>query len=181
MLAELVTQDHRQKARASPSSRDDVEGCRRLADLLTVTAGELFPHCLNDFPTARHAFHRFGDIFTELAKPFTATASAGYRPRHNNTLTRQMLGKWFLDGPFAGKASNCNRSGRSNGHFGRKLIFGSSCLGILKHQFHLRNQPRSPFRLLTAQLPLQLFDTDFLAQNDGLIVGLLGLGHSQLS
>lgn len=44
VLAELVAQDHRQKARTCPAPGDDMERCRRLADLLTVAAAELFAH-----------------------------------------------------------------------------------------------------------------------------------------
>ena len=179
VLAELVAQDHRQKARACPASGDDVEGGWRLADFLAVTAGELFADRLNDLPGAWNALHRLGDVFTQLAQPRTAAAGTGDRTRHNDTLARQVIGKGFLDGPFACEAGDVDGSGRCNGHFGGKLVLGRR-LGVLKHQLHLRNQPRGPFRLLATQLSLKLFDMDLLPQNGGLIVRFLGFGDGKL-
>ncbi|NRP75542.1 hypothetical protein ILFOPFJJ_06465 [Ensifer psoraleae] len=49
-----------------------------------------------------------------------------------------------------------------------------------EHQLHLRYQPRGSFRLLTTQLPLQLFDMDLLTKNDRLIIGFLGLGDGKI-
>ena len=158
-----------------------MEGCRCLADFLAITAGELFPHSLNNLSTPRYALHRFGDVFAELVKPSTATAATGNRTRHNDTLTRQMFGKGFLDRPIAHKAGDRDRCGSCNGHFGGKFIFGRRRLGVLKHQLQLRNQPRLRSHFSPRSSPLQLFDIDLLTKNDGLIVGLLALGNSQVS
>ena len=68
MLTELLEHDHGQEARASPSPGDGMERCRRLADLLAVATGELFPDRLDYLPLARHHFQRPRDIFAELAQ-----------------------------------------------------------------------------------------------------------------
>src|SRR5690606_23068660 len=45
--AELVEQDRRQQMRTDEAARRGMERCRRLADRLTVTARELYPHRLD--------------------------------------------------------------------------------------------------------------------------------------
>ena len=53
MLAELLKQDHGQQVRPGKAARRDVEGCRRLHDLLAFPARELFPHRLDHLPLPR--------------------------------------------------------------------------------------------------------------------------------
>src|SRR5215471_19496694 len=76
MLPELLEQDHRQQARTGPAARNHVERRRRLADLLTVAAGELFADMLDHFPLPRDHLQRLGDVLAQLAQPCTAAAEA---------------------------------------------------------------------------------------------------------
>jgi hypothetical protein len=66
VLAVLLEEDHRQQAGADPAARDDVEGCRRLADPLAVPAAELLAHGLPDEPAARDDIERLGHRLTDL-------------------------------------------------------------------------------------------------------------------
>jgi hypothetical protein len=50
MLAVLLEQDHRQQAWAGPTAGDHMEGCRSLADLLAVAAGEFLADMLDHLP-----------------------------------------------------------------------------------------------------------------------------------
>src|SRR5665213_606372 len=67
MLAELLEQDHRQKARSRPTPGDHMERGRRLADLFTVPAGELLPHRFDHLPRPRDRLQGFGHVFAQLA------------------------------------------------------------------------------------------------------------------
>ena len=85
MLAELLEQDHRQKAGTGPASGDHMERRRRLADLLAVPAGELLADMLDHLPLARDQFQRLGDILAQLAQPLAAAARQAVGP---GTITR---------------------------------------------------------------------------------------------
>jgi hypothetical protein len=88
-LAELGVEDHRQKAGSGPAAGDDVEGGRRLGDLLAGAAGELLPDGLNDLPLPGDHLQRLRHIFAEFAQD-TATARASGRSRQDDALARQM-------------------------------------------------------------------------------------------
>src|SRR3954468_12183351 len=77
MLPVLLEQDHRQQARAGPAARDHMKGCRRLADLLAVAAGEFLADML-DHPGFRRGrlFHRRG-----ITSSVSVTSSPSLRSR----------------------------------------------------------------------------------------------------
>ena len=60
MLADLLKQDHGQQVRPGKAARRDVEGRRRLHDLLAFPARELFPHRLDHLPLPRDHLQRLG-------------------------------------------------------------------------------------------------------------------------
>jgi hypothetical protein len=66
MLAKLLEQHHRKQARSGPAAGEDMERCRGLADLLAITAGELFPDVLDHLPGFRDHLQRLGDVLTQL-------------------------------------------------------------------------------------------------------------------
>src|SRR5271168_3847211 len=94
MLAKLLKQNHRQQAGAAPAAWGHVERRGRLADRLAVTAGELLPHVLDHFPTARDHFQRLRHILAQVDEALTAAAQAAARWWLDDPLARQMRGDW---------------------------------------------------------------------------------------
>src|ERR1700719_1653640 len=66
MLAELLEQDHRKKARAGEAAWRDVERRRRLGDRFALAAGETLADRLNPFPLTRDDLERLGDVLAKL-------------------------------------------------------------------------------------------------------------------
>jgi len=66
MVGILLHQHHRQEAWPGKTSRDRMEGRRRLADPLASPAGELLAHMLGHEPLPRHHIERLGDILADL-------------------------------------------------------------------------------------------------------------------
>ena len=93
MLAELLEQDHRQKARSRPAPGDHMERCRRLADLLAIPAGELLPHGFDHLPLARDHLQGPGYVLAQLAQPRAAAALASRRRIDHHALARQVIGE----------------------------------------------------------------------------------------
>lgn len=54
MRAELLEEQHGEEAGAKEPTGRDMEGSRRLRDLLAGPTGELLPRGLNHLPLARH-------------------------------------------------------------------------------------------------------------------------------
>src|SRR4051812_30406008 len=73
-LAVLLEQEHRQQTGADPSARDDVMGCRWLADPLAVAAGELPAHGPPHERAPRDHVERLGDHLADHGEPVAATA-----------------------------------------------------------------------------------------------------------
>jgi hypothetical protein len=67
MLAVLLEQDHRQQAWAGPTAGDHMEGCRSLADLLAVAAGEFLADMLDYLPPPRDYLQRLGEVLAQFA------------------------------------------------------------------------------------------------------------------
>jgi hypothetical protein len=88
MLAELGKQHHGEQAWTGKSPRDGMERRRRLRDPITIAAGELLAHCLNDLPAARDDFERLGDVFAELPQPIGAAARTGRWNGNNDPFAR---------------------------------------------------------------------------------------------
>ena len=66
MLAELLEQDHRQKARSGKAARRDMERCRRLGDRFAPPAGKPFANRLDYLPLARDDLERLRHVLAEL-------------------------------------------------------------------------------------------------------------------
>jgi hypothetical protein len=92
MFAILCVKDHRQEARPDVTARDDVEGRRRLGDLLARPAGKLLAHSLDHLPLPRHNLQSFGDRLAELGQ-LAAAAWAGGRTGDHHPLARQIRRK----------------------------------------------------------------------------------------
>jgi hypothetical protein len=67
MLAKLLEQDHRQKARPRKAARRDMERRRRLGDRFALAAGKSFANCcLDHLRRARDDLERLGDVLAKL-------------------------------------------------------------------------------------------------------------------
>ena len=93
MLPVLLEQDHRQQAGASPATRYDMEGRRRLGDRLAIAAGDLLANVLDDLPGAGHDLEGLGDILAQPGEPGPAAAGARRRRRMDDACPRQVLGE----------------------------------------------------------------------------------------
>ena len=93
MLAELLEQDHRQQIGPSPSPGDHMERGRRLADLLTILAGELLPHRFDHLPLARDRFQGPGHVLAQLAQSRAAATVTCRRRIDHHALAREVLGE----------------------------------------------------------------------------------------
>src|ERR1700676_1544971 len=113
MLAELLEHDHGQQAGPRPSSRDDMEWRRRLADLLAVPAGELLPHRLDHFPLTGRRFQRSGHVFAELAQAIAATALTRRRRIDHHPLAGKVIRECVALGTLACKSAHRRRPGDS--------------------------------------------------------------------
>ena len=65
-----------QEVRTEHSARSNVEGRRRLADLLATTARDLLADRADDLVTRRHFLERFGDDGGKMAEVIRAAARA---------------------------------------------------------------------------------------------------------
>jgi hypothetical protein len=140
MLAKFLECDHRQQAWASPSSCHSMKRRRRLRDLLTVTAAELFPHRLDDFPLARRRFKRSSDVFAKFAQTMAAAALAARRRINDHPLPWKMLGERLALGTLARKSAHSGRLGGSllRGEF----VLSRVGLQLFESQRQLLDQPR---------------------------------------
>src|SRR4029079_4955628 len=105
----LLERYHRQQGGPRPAARDYMEGCRRLADLLTVAAAELLADVLDHLPLPRDHCERLGDVFAQVAQPGTAAALAVRGCGLDHSLSRQMLGERLARRPLAGKRHHIRR------------------------------------------------------------------------
>jgi len=92
----------------------------------------------------------------EFGNPFAVAATKGNQSWYDQTLTRRIFREWLLTGRLH-KPGDRNRGGRSNVHFGGKLIVDRRRFGVLKRLLDLFNQPRRPFPLVPTQLPVAAF------------------------
>jgi hypothetical protein len=92
-------------SRLGPAARDRMRRRRRLGDPFTIPARKLFPHVLDNFPTPRLAFKRFGHGLTKLAQVGAAAFAAGTRRWIDDALAWQIVGqrpaRWLDPSPFA--------------------------------------------------------------------------------
>ena len=70
-----------------------MRGRWRLCDPFTVPTRELFAHVLDDFPTARFAFERFGYSLAKLAQICAAAFAAGAGRGIDDALARKVVGQ----------------------------------------------------------------------------------------
>jgi hypothetical protein len=88
VLAKLLEQDHGQQVRAGKAPRRHMEGCRRLRDLLAVTARELLSNRLNHLPLARDHLQRLGDVLAQLRQFRRSAAGTLFRRGDDDAFAR---------------------------------------------------------------------------------------------
>ena len=163
VLAKLFEHDHRQQARTRPSSWDDVERRRRLADLLAIAAGELLAHRLDHLPLTGLQLQRPRHVLAELAQAMAAAAFACRRRIDHHALAGKMLWKRIALGALARKSAHGRCVGDSL--FRRKLVCRGAGLRLFECQRQLVDQTRRALRLLSVNLALQLGDPQLLLRD----------------
>jgi hypothetical protein len=178
MLAELLEQDHGQQIGARPSPWDHMEGGRRLADLLTVLAGELLPYRFDHLPLARDRFQGPGHVFTQLAQSCAAATVTRHRGSDHHALAREVLGEDVSLRALARERCHCR--GLGNGAFRGQLIFGGVGFQLLELQRQLIDESCRSLRAGTVELALQLGDPQFLMRDQGQVFRRLGPCHREV-
>ena len=177
MLAELLEQDHRQQVGPGPTPRDHMERGRRLADLLAIPTGELFPYRFDHLPLPRDHLQRPGHILAELAQPHPSTAFASRWRIDHHTLARQVVGEGV---PFDALAREArHHRGLRHGDFRGKLSLGSACGKFLELQRQLIDQSPRSLRTRSVDLSLELRDPQLLVSNQRQVFGGLGPRYRQ--
>ena len=177
MLAELLEQDHGQQIGARPSPWDHMEGGRRLADLLTVLAGELLPYRFDHLPLARDRFQGPGHVLTQLAQSYAATTITRRRRNDHHALAREVLGEGVSFGALARECYHCR--GLGDGFLRSQLIFGGAGFQLFELQRQLLDEPGRSLRARTVQLALQSGDPQLLMRDQGQVFRRLGPCHRQ--
>jgi len=133
---------------------------RRLRDLLTIAAGEPFPHRLDHFPLTRLRFQRSRHVIAELAQPMAATALASRRRINHHALAGEMVRERVAVGSLAREAGHRGRL--DDGLLGRQFVFCCAGLQLFESERQLIYQARRAFRSLSVDLALQLRNPQFL-------------------
>ena len=168
MRAELLADEHGQKAETGPASGDDMERRRGLADRLTVTARELLADGLHHLPLTRDHLECGGDILAQLTKPGPAAALAGGGWIQHDPLPGQVLWKGGADlGAPAFKAFN--RRGLGQRLLGGEFRFAGVDSQLLEGEDHLIGEEGAALGLLAVDLPLELGDTQRLMGDQSLV------------
>jgi hypothetical protein len=178
MLAELLEQDHRQKARAGPAPGDHMERGRRLADLLAIPTGELFPYRFDHLPLPRDHLQCPRHILAQLAQPGSAAALARRRLGNHHALARQVVREGVSFGALAREARHI-RSLRHGDFRGELILAGARCK-FLELQRQLIDQPLRSLGARAIELTLELGDPQLLMGNQRQVFGSLGARHRQL-
>src|SRR6478609_2334173 len=156
MHAELVEQDGRQQLRADEAARRGMERRGRLADLLAIAAGELFPHRLDDLEATRDLLQRLGHILADLRQPRSAAAGAGRRSLDNDALVFDVVRPGLAYRSLAREGADFLRF-RRRGLRG-KLILARRGDELFELQFKLLDQPRRALGALPVQFAFELLD-----------------------
>ena len=155
MLAELLEQDHRLKARASEAARRDMERRGRLRDRLALSAGEALADRLDHFPLARNDLERLRDILAELRKLRRTAAGAALRRCNHDPLARQMLRERLSRRPLAFEGFD---GGRGCGAFRRKFVLARIRLRVLQLHLQLVEEPFLALRAHPIERATQLLE-----------------------
>ncbi len=150
-----------------------MEGRRRLADLLTVPAGELLAHRLDHLPPPRDHLQRLGDVLAQLAQSIGPAAATARRRGNDHPLARQMIRKRLARRDLA--LERIDRRGGSRSPLRGKLILCGRRRQILELQLHLRQKPNLALRAAAVKLTAQLLDLELQVGDQRL--GARGLGR----
>jgi len=154
-----------------------MERCWRLADLLTVLAGELLPHRFDHLPPTRDRFQGAGHVLAQLAQPYAPTTVTRRRRINHQPLAGKVLGEGVSFGARA--RERCHRRGLGHGAFRGQLIFGGAGFELLELQRQLIDEPLRSLRARAVELTLQLGDPQFLMRDHGQVFRRLGPCHRQ--
>lgn len=168
MHAELVEQDRRQQLRTDEAARRGMERCRRLADLLAIAAGELFPHRLDQLEPARDLLQRLGHILAQLRQSRSTAAGAVRWSLNDDALAFDVIRPGLAHQPLAREGAHA--LGFRRGGTCGKLILARRGDEFFKFQLQLLDQPRRALGALPVQFALELLDPK-LKMHDQRLVG----------
>ena len=137
VLPILLEQDHRQQAGADSGTRDDVEGSRRLRELLAIPAGELLAHGLPHKPAAWDDVEGLGNHLADLGEPAAPAALARRRRRHDQPLARQMR----RQRPACRLLPEMGCNDRAGSSFRGRLVLGGGFLDLGQLELELVDEP----------------------------------------
>jgi hypothetical protein len=178
MLAVLLEDDHRQKARAGPAARRGVEGRRRLADALAVATAELLADGLDHLPPAGDHLERLGDVLAHLGQPRRAAGGAVAGRGQHDALARQMFGERLADrlAPLEGADRGLGLLRRRGGE---RLVLGGGGLHLLELEFELIEQPLLALGALAVEFSPELLDLELQMRDQRLATRDQRLGVSR--
>jgi hypothetical protein len=167
MHAELVEQDRRQQLRTDGAARRGMERCRRLADLLAIAAGELFPHRLDQLEPARDLLQRLGHILAQLRQARSAAACTARRGLDDDALAFDVVRPRLAHRPLA--CEGAHGLGFRRGGTCGKLILARRGDEFFELQFQLLDQPRRALGALPVQFALELLDPQLEVRDQRLV------------
>ena len=127
-----------QEVRPEHPARRHVEGCRWLADLLALTARDLFPDRLDHLVASGNSLERFGDRRGQMAQIVRAAARAEFWRRDNDLLARHVGREVAAGGTLAGE--RCNRAGLVGCNLAKQFGLAGIGLEFLEGEFELTQQ-----------------------------------------
>jgi len=139
-----------------------MERSRRLADLLAIPTGELFPDRFDHLPLPRDHLQRPGHILAQLAQPRSAAALAPRRLGNHHALARQVVGEGVSFGALARGARHIR--GLRHGDFRGEFILAGAGCEFLELQRQLIDQPLRSLGARAVELTLEPGELDLDAE-----------------
>ncbi|MGY3470335.1 hypothetical protein ACVW0I_007206 [Bradyrhizobium sp. LM6.11] len=162
-----------QQVWADEAARCGMEPRGRLADLLAIAAGELFPHRLDDLEATRDLLQRLGHILADLRQPRSTAAGTGRRSLDNDALLFDVIRPWLAHRPLAHEGADVLRLRRCG--LRGKLILARRGDEFFELQFQLLDQPRRALRALPVQFAFELLDPQLEMRDQRRVVRQLRL------
>ncbi len=135
-------------------------------------------HVGDDLPLAGDHLQCLGDVLAQLGEPCPAAAGAGRGAGHDDPLARQVLGERLAGRTLARERRHAGGLGRRQ--LGGELVLRGRGFQLLELQLQLIEQTPCALRARSVSIPLELLDLQLQMGDQGLVVGGLGPGPSEL-
>jgi hypothetical protein len=171
MLTEFLEQNHCQQVWPRPAAGRHMERRRRLANAVTVAAGEFLPHGLDHLQA-------FGHVLAQLGQACPTTAVACNRSRDDDPLAWQVRRKGAAGGVLA--VEGIDAAGLGSGLLGGQFICTRRCRQFLQLQFQLCQQPCGALRAGAETVAVEFGDFQFQIGDQRLVTAALRLSSGHL-